>query len=233
MVGLLFQGHVVESPRLLRSFSGRNIEQMPLLRSGKDEKGNVVDVPRTPITPQQLLYERVHGKNEDVTGLLTDKYVDTACGLFVDPMGSGAIKVGSYGIPVVYGVINQLNLMSLLEDGSLRITAEFYESIPKKDAYFISADAANALRQNPYAELKVREGFWEYVAEWNTQLVQEYLKLVQSKVGGSMKDRMGLDLSPVQGMRLLGLRPVDIIGYANGGGGHLGSDLGHLVGKST
>src|SRR3989338_10060903 len=63
----------VDVPRL-RSFYERIVDQMPLLLSDG----------RVPMTPKQLLYERVHGKNEHDRNLLRDNYVDTAFSVITD-----------------------------------------------------------------------------------------------------------------------------------------------------
>src|SRR3989338_5019419 len=63
----------VDVPRL-QSFYGPNVDQMPLLLADG----------RLPLTPKQLLQERVHGENGHDRNLLRDNYVDTAFSVITD-----------------------------------------------------------------------------------------------------------------------------------------------------
>lgn len=217
MSNLQFQEPAVDVPLRLRSFYGRNIDQMPLLLSGKDESGKVVDVPRDPITPKQLLYMRVHymrvhGANEHDRDLLRDNYVDTACAVITDSDGSGEVVVGLYNDAVVRELINSLNpeTESALQRGSLPVSADYYQAV-RKNGFVIASSVANSLRNNAYSEKKVREAFWDYVAEGDARLVMDNLALVQKRKGEDMKDRMGLGLwlSSNPGLRLLCVGSVD------------------------
>ena len=230
MSDLQFQGLMVDVPRRFRSFYGRNIDQMLLLLSGEDEAGDVVDVPRVPMTLKQLLYERVHGENVHDRKLLQDNYVDTACAV-ISGDSSGEVLVGLYSDPLVKELIHGLNPGSRLQGGSLLVGADAYQEI-KENAFVIPSDAVSNLRSSPFDEQVVREGFWNYIAEGDAELVRDHLSLVQERRGGSMKNRMGLWVSPNPGLRLLCARSVG--GYYGGGvayGLHLGYyDGGRLVG---
>lgn len=64
-MALQLSGFTEELPRLYRELNGRVINQMPLLISGKDEKRNVVDIPRTPVSFGYVL-ERCENAPEEV-----------------------------------------------------------------------------------------------------------------------------------------------------------------------
>ena len=227
MSNLQFQEPAMDVPLRLRSFPGRNIDQMPLLLSGKDKEGEVVDVVRTPTTVKQLLYDRVHGTHENDRTLLRDNHVDTGVALIGDPNGSGEAIIGLYADQIVQELVRSLNPESPLKAGSLPVNTDQYQAV-KKGAFVFSPDVANALRSNAYSEQKTREGFWDYVAEGDASLVRENLALVQEVKGGSMRDRMGLFLTSHPGLRLLCVGSVGLkssvaggyldLGLNNGGG---------------
>ncbi len=56
---LQLSGQTERAPELHREFYGKLRIQMPLLVSGKDEKGNVVDVPRVPASFAYVLKRRM------------------------------------------------------------------------------------------------------------------------------------------------------------------------------
>jgi len=219
MSDLPFQGLTVDVPRRFRSFYGRIVNQMPLLLADG----------RVPLTPKQLLQERVHGENAHDRKLLQDNYINTACAVITD--SEGEVLVGLYSDPLVEELINSLNPGSRLQSGSLPVDADAYQQIKKNKAFVISPDEASNLCNSWYNEQRVRESFWDYIAEGNAQLVREYLRLVQEPRGRSMKKYMGLWVSSRPGLRLLFARAVDDL-YAGLAGDdiHLGYDDGLLVG---
>ena len=212
MSNLQFRELAVDVPLRLRSFSGKAIDQMPLLLSGKDEQGEVVDVVRKPITVKQVLYDRVHGTHKNDRTLLRENNICTGVAAIVNPNGSGEAIIGLYADPIVQELVHSLNPESL-KAGSLPVNTDQYQAV-KKGAFVLSPDVANALRSNPYSEQKTREGFWDYVAEGDASLVRDNLTLVQAVVGGSMKDRMGLYLSSKPGLRLVSVDFVGHFGYS-------------------
>lgn len=229
MNNLQFQEPAMDVPLRLRSFYGRNIDQMPLLLSGKDKEGEVVDVVRTPITVKQVLYDRVHGTHENDRTLLRDNYVDTGVAVIVDPNGSGEAIIGLYADPIVQELVHSLNPESPLKAGSLPVDTDQYQAV-KKGAFVLSPEVANALRSNPYSEQKTRERFWDYVAEGDASLVRDNLTLVQEVNGGSMKDRMGLYLSSSPGLRLVCVGSVGDVNSSASGDDDLSNMYGRLVG---
>jgi hypothetical protein len=229
MEDLEFREPAVDVPTRFRSFEGANLYNMPLLLSGKDESGNIIDVPRLPMTPKQLLYERVHGSNEHDRNLLRDNYVYTACAVIGDPQGSGEVVVGLYNDPVVRELVNSLNPNSVLQRGSLPVDADHYHAI-RKNGFVISSNTANRLRHNKYNKKKVREAFWDYVAEGDARLVMDNLALVQEKNGGDMKNSMGLWLYSNPGLGLLCVGSVGSLSSLAIGGRNLDNDGGRLIG---
>ncbi len=227
MTDLSFQKRVQPQPPLrFRSFYGRNIDQMPLLLSGKDEKGNVVDVPRVPMTPKQLLYERVHGGNKHDTKLLRDNYVDTACAVIGDPSGTREVLIELYTNPVVRELIHALNPESTLHLGSLQLNPDQYHAIKENGAFALSSATAGNLRESAYSEQKTREAFWEYVTDGDKQLVKDTLELYK----GTLENRMGLYVPSVQGLRLLFVGSVDGNNSNADGSSSLNDSIGRLVG---
>jgi len=231
MSHLNFQEPAFEVPLRLRSFYGRNVEQMQRLLEGKDENGKVVDIPRTPITVKQLLYERVSGKYEHDRTLLRDNYVNAADVIVVDPEGSGETIIGLYTDPAVKELVHSLCSINQLVAGSLPVSTDQYQEI-KKQAFVFAPNVANELRRDPYSQQEFREEFWNYVAEGDTDLVRANLSLVQEVNGGSMKDRMGLYLSSNSGLRLVCVGSVGGISDADGYRG-LGLSDGPLVGVAA
>lgn len=188
----------------LRSFTGRNIEQMPLLLSGKNEAGKVVDVPRRLITPREFLYECLHGKDERDRDFLRNYRGGTLCAVIGNPRRTGEVIVGLHSDPLVEEQIYSLSLQSdVSRDGGLVISRSLYQAI-KKQAFVLSPRTVKDLKKSVYNSHKEREAFWEYIAEGDSQLVRDTLELVQEETGGGdISNRMGLFLSQHPGLRLL------------------------------
>ena len=219
-------------PLRLRPFYGTNTDLMPLLLSGKNKKGKVADVKRTPITVKQVLYDRIHSKHENERIHLRHSSIDTGDVIIVDPKGSGETIIGLYTNPSVKELVHSLNPKSPLEKGSLLVSTEQYQAI-KKEAFVLSPKVANALRDYYYNEQKAREGFWDYVAEGDTGLVRDNLAFVQKSYGGDMSDRMGLYLDSNPGLRLLCARSVAAKFNARGYDLRYYCTNGHLVGVAA
>ena len=189
----------------LRSFYGRVIDKMPKLLSGKDIEGKVVDVPREPMTPKQLVTERVNGQNQNDKQLLINNYVFTAYAVIPDPDSDEVILVPKSN-PMVAELIRGLNPKSNLTNGALDVDTEKYQAIKAdKNSLTLSEDIANGFRKSPYSQEKARQGAWDNMLEGDSKLRADNLKLVQKIKGGSMKDRMGLWLPSTEykGLRLL------------------------------
>src|SRR3989344_1260133 len=76
---LQLSGQSERLPEPHREFYGQPIVQMPLLVSGKDEKGNVVDVPRDPPSFAYVLERRMEAP-QDVRGAWQQNYFFTGDG---------------------------------------------------------------------------------------------------------------------------------------------------------
>ena len=231
MNNLDFQETELDVPLRFRSFYGKPIDQMPFLLSGMNEKGEVVDIKRVPITIKEVLQERVHGENEHDKVLFRDNYVTTSVAIIVDPDKSGEAIVGLYSDHLVRDLVHSLNSKSALQSGSLPITTDQYQAIKENTRFVFSPDVANALRSNAYNELKSREGFWDYVTEDDTNLVRDNLALVNAAVGGDMSDRIGLYISGSPGLRFVWLGSVG--NYSDADSGYNLSTYGRLVGKAA
>tara|TARA_Y100000034_G_scaffold37913_2_gene46569 strand:+ start:992 stop:1816 length:825 start_codon:yes stop_codon:yes gene_type:complete len=222
--------------RRLRSFEGKSINNIVMLLNGTNEKGKIVDVKRNLVTPKFLLNERVYGKNYHDRILLQDKNIDTACGVVVDPEGSGEVVLGLYSDPIVKELINSLNPNSDLKNNSLVISRDYYQAI-KKNGFVFSPDIANNLRANAYSENKARQAAWEYVIEGESKLFKDYVKLVIEKLNeiyrsafilpnkyDSNTNCLGWSLSQDSGLKLLGVGSI-IHCFSSDANSH---DLGEL-----
>jgi len=192
-------------PTQFRSFYGRNIEQMPLLLSGKNAEDKQVDIERVPMTAYQLLNERAYGENEHDRNLLRNNYVDTADVLITNPRDTGEVVVAHYANPLVQRLVTSLNPKSSVKNYGLIVDVDTYEAIKadKNNSFVLHKNIANELRRDCYSNQKSREAFWEFVALGNQNIVKENLTLVQQANGGTMSNRMGLWLSKFSGLRLL------------------------------
>ena len=227
MNNLQFQEFAIEVPLRLRSFYG-DINQMPLLLSGKNLEGEVIDVERRLITIKQLFYDRIHSKNEHDRTLLRNWGIDTGVAMINDPDSSGEIIIALYSNPIVRELIHSINSKSSINGGGLQVNTDQYQTI-KEGAFILKPDVANALRTNPYSEQKIREGILDYVAEGEAGLVKANLSLVQEIDGGDMSNRMGWHLSSDSGLRLV---RVGSVGLEHSGCGYnLNFNYMYFVGK--
>lgn len=225
MNDLQFREPGINIPRRLRSFSGRTIDQMPTLLSGKDKNGNVVDVPRVPMTPKQVLYERAYGKNRHDRKLLRNADVDTACAIIGNPDRSGEFVVGLYSDPLVKKLIAGLNPRSYIREGSLQIDMDVYQTI-KKNGLVISSDKAHKLFY--LDDVHFREKFWDYVIEGDAKLIRKNLSFIPPRrYGGNMEDKMGLQLFPTTHF---GLNLLCILSIERKSAGLGRSGVEHLIG---
>jgi len=205
---LQFQELAIKIPLRLRSFYV-TIDEMPLLLSGKNVEGDVIDVKRKLMTINQLFYERIHSTNEHDKNLLRGHGIDTGGVMINDPDCSGETIIGLYSNPVVKELIHSINSKSSIKKGSLQVNTDQYQTI-KQDAFIIKHDIANALRKNPYSNQKIREGLLDYVTKGDTQLVKDNLSLVQEINGGDMSNRMGWHLSSDPGLRFVRVGSVGL-----------------------
>ena len=202
MSNLQFREKVTVSTTIpkYKAYLGRIIDHMPqLLADG-----------RCLTTPKQLMYARVHEKNEHDRDLLRGNFVCvyTACAVCVAPDETGEVAIGLYSNPTVRELIDSLFPESNVVDGSLVLTLDQYHAV-RDHAFVLSPVVANSLRNNAYSELKKRQAFWEYVAEGDKKLVTDTRKLIKEKrEPGNLENRMGFFLTSTTGLRLLCLGSV-------------------------
>jgi hypothetical protein len=215
MTKLEFQEPSIEVPLKLKSFYGRVIDQMPLLLSGKNENGEIVDVERKVITPKQVLEWRVKGKNIIDRNLLGENEISTGSVVLVNPNGSGETIVGLYSNPLVKELVHSLNPKSKITrgsknyslNGSLRVNSDTYYTI-RNDAYIIQPTAANNLRKSKYGEKRVTRGILEYLAEGDQKLLKENLELMRESIHDWPAKDMIIGGLPYSGLKLLGLGQI-------------------------
>ena len=217
---------------IFKEFYGRIIDNMPLLLSGKDKEGNIIDVPRKPITPKRLMHVRVHGENENDRQSLRKNYVHTAYPIINDPNNTGESVIASYSEPIVKEIVDSLNPKSKIRNYSLDINGDIYQAIRSCGTkLIIPASVANNLRSDGYSEPKTRREAWEFVAEGDVRLVDDTLKMVVAEKGGSFNNRMGWFFSKYTGLRLLGVGSVGSNSSADAYVSFLDGDNGRLVGE--
>lgn len=224
MSNLQFREKVTVSTTIpkYKAYLGRIIDHMPqLLADG-----------RCLTTPKQLMYARVHEKNEHDRDLLRGNFVCvyTACAVCVAPDKTGEVAIGLYSNPTVRELIDSLFPESNVVDGSLVLTLDQYHAV-RDDAFVLAPDVTNSLQNNPRGELKEREAFWEYVAEGDKNLVTDTSKLIKEKTRSDRLEKiMVWYVTTIPGLRLLCL---DSVGYDYSialGYYDLDVSHGHLVG---
>ncbi|MBI5390415.1 hypothetical protein HZB02_02930 [Candidatus Woesearchaeota archaeon] len=207
-----------------KSFYGRTIEQMPFLLAHG----------RLPMTPKQLLHERVYGTPQD-REIFQSTYVDTACAVFHDPAGSGEAKVVLYSHPIVKELIHGLHQQSVIQNGSLVITPDQYRAVDTHSALVLSSLDLESFDNNIFSCPHIRQVFWEYIAEGDLSLVKEYQRVVKetSREIKGMQNSMGLGIySATPGMRLLMIHALYST-KSNAFGAHLRNDFGLLIGEQA
>lgn len=133
--------------------------------------GKKTDIKRELITTEQLLYERLHGNEQDKDRLRTTD-ITTGDALIEDPDGSGEIIIGRYENPEVKKLVNSINRANYdFENATLPISSEEYQDL-KKNAYTISPKIVHELRQNPDSHPEATAEVLKYLVK-NTALIQE------------------------------------------------------------
>ena len=220
----------IEVPRL-RYFRGKINHNLPLLLSGTDENGDIIDVKRTPMTLKQLLSERVNSIYKHDRDLLRNNYTDVAFFEMGNPDNSGEIKYSLYSQPLAKRLFNSLSPESNIENGKLVITPDQYHAIPRKDSLIIPVNVANDLRENIYGHPDIRRKIWVYGAEGNESLVDGNLDFVHQIAGGDFSNRMGIYPSSYPGLGSWYVcRVDDYYGSVAGVRYHLDDDVIRLVG---
>ena len=222
----------IEVPRL-RYFKGRINYNMPLLLSGRDEEGKVIDAQRTPMTLKQLLDWRVNGTKINGRNLLRESYTDVAFHEIGNPDNSGEIKYALYSQPIARELFNSLDPQSNIQRGKLVITPDQYNAIPREDCLLIPPGIANALREDGYSRPDIRREIWRFGAEGDDELVDGNLELVKKIVGGDFSNRMGKYPSNYSEFRPWCVNGLFMDGRSNADCSSHGDDFSRLVGVAA
>ncbi|MDO8655926.1 MAG: hypothetical protein Q7K45_01695 [Nanoarchaeota archaeon] len=149
-MALQLSGRIEELPRLYRELNGRVVDTMPLLVSGRDEKGNIVDIPRTPASFGYVL-ERRETAPEDVRKEWQMNYIFT--GDLVATGVDGDI-VSVWDSPLLRSLTSE----SKLNNGALILsTAQWNELKSQKDSLYLTAEQAAQAHQKAFVK---QEGVW-------------------------------------------------------------------------
>src|SRR3989338_1155854 len=134
-----------------REFYGEFRLQMPLLVSGKDEKGNVVDVPRDPASFAYVLERRMEAP-QDVRGAWQKNYIFTGD-------GSTAGTKGDHLIVFDAQALREITPKSDLYEGALVLPASAWQELKdKKDkVVYLTADEVQEAEGKGYVQ---NNGVW-------------------------------------------------------------------------
>lgn len=148
---LQLSGQSERLPEPHREFYGRVIDQMPLLVNGKDEKGQVVDVPRVPASFAYVL-ERRMGAPEDVRKTWQTNY-------FFTGDGSTAGAQGDHLIVLDAQLLRELTKKSELEQGALVLPDDTWDELKrqKEKVLHLSADEVQEAHTKGYVK---KDGVW-------------------------------------------------------------------------
>ena len=161
---LQLSGQSERVPEPHRDFYGQPIVQMPLLVSGKDEKGNVVDVPRDPASFAYVLERRMEAPT-DVRKTWQDNY-------FFTGDGSTAGIGGDHLIVLDASALREITPKSDLYRGALILPASAWHELKeqKDKVVYLTAEEAGEAHGRGYVK---KNGVWTpaniTVAKvWNT-----------------------------------------------------------------
>ena len=148
---LQLTGQSERLPELHREFNGQPRVQMPLLVSGTDEKGNVVDVPRDPASFAYVLERRTDAP-EDVRGEWQDNYIFTGD-------GSTAGTKGDHLIVLDAQALREMTPESELYNGSLVLPAGAWQELKdqKDKVVYLTAGEVEEAHGKGYVKNK---GVW-------------------------------------------------------------------------
>ncbi|PIN81517.1 hypothetical protein COV13_00885 [Candidatus Woesearchaeota archaeon CG10_big_fil_rev_8_21_14_0_10_32_9] len=184
-----------------KEFYGANYKQMPLLISGKNEKGKVVDIPRIPLSYEGLMKRKLQVLNasQEIQDAWYTNYFDTGDGVATDRAGN--IKI-EYDSPTM----RSLNPESKLKSGALVLADDAFEKIQGHE--FTSKDIAKYKFNESLSESEVNEHpFWMVLAREDKALLKEYAHQIfkKAKETHGYDKNMGVYLSSfreVPNMRL-------------------------------
>jgi len=220
------QLQVVTDLRVFAPFYGANPKVMQRLLTGEQD-GQKVDFPRLPITVSQAEQVRLGRLGEDGDRKeLRNTYVDTATLVLPNPESDAVMTVPEH--PLVY----LLSGNTQLEGRNLPITKDMYEASRELECSFeFTPEQANALRNKPYSEPKLRRAAWESWNGGDTELTDAYVADIERSIGYKFDESaMGIWIPQSKGGRLLYVNWVDgdrsdaygIIDLGNGNGRLLG-----------
>ncbi len=231
-MALQLSGPTEELPRLYRELNGRVIDTMPLLISGRDEKGQVVDIPRIPISFSYVLKRRETAPDDKVRKEWQDNYVFTG-----DLVATG---VDGYILSVWDSpLLRSLTSESKLNNGALILSTTQWNELKaqKEGTLYLTAEQAAQVHQQGFVK---QEGIWtpsnkEVARVWDHLGRGQDLTSYATIVGGATRSKnimnVYLDASARQlptGRAWVANR-IDSNSNANGNN-NLINDNGRLVG---
>ena len=134
-----------------KEFYGQPIEQMPLLVSGKDKKGNVIDVPRVPISFADVLERRINAP-EDVRRAWQNNYVFTGD-------GSTAGIEGDHLIVLDAQALREMTPESELHTGALVLPVDVWQELKSQKEKVVYLTAHEVKEANGKGYVK-KDGIW-------------------------------------------------------------------------
>ncbi len=143
---LQLSGLTEELPRLYRELNGRVIDTMPLMISGRDEKGRMVDVPRVPVSFAYVL-ERREKAPEDVREAWQNNYVFTG-DLVATGVDGDILSV--WDSPLLRSLTSE----SKLSNGALVLSTAQWDELKsqKEGTLYLTAEEAAQAHQKGYTK---------------------------------------------------------------------------------
>ena len=149
---LQLSGITEELPQLYRELNGRVIDIMPLLVSGKDKKGNMVDVPRTPVSFGYVLERRETAPEDVVRKEWQNNYVFTG-DLVATGIEGDILSV--WDSPLLRSLTSE----SKLNNGALILSSAQWDELKaqKEGTLYLTAEQAVQVNQQGFVK---QEGIW-------------------------------------------------------------------------
>ena len=158
-----------------REFYGSNVQQMPLLISGKDDKGEVIDIPRIPLSVAGLMERRLNSSK----GAWKDNYFDNGDAIVYHPDGKFKIVLDAQAL-------REITPKSKLQNGALILADGMYEKMQGHEFTRNDAEIITGRELSPN-EVKAHP-IWGVVARDKT-LLQAYVE----KMFPEMKERFSYE----------------------------------------
>src|SRR3989344_968193 len=148
---LQLSGQSERLPEPHREFYGQPIVQMPLLVSGKDEKGNVVDVPRDPASFAYVLERRMEAP-QDVKGAWQKNYFFTGDGSITGTEGDHLVVLDAQHLRELTAKSEQYQGALVLPSGAWQ---EFNSQ--KDNVFHLTAEEVQKAHGQGYVK---KDGIW-------------------------------------------------------------------------